>query len=64
MDTKYCENLKQLIDESAHLFQLDDMSYASFVARWGYKSKVSVSLAGGVREGGSWEIEKREEKIE
>lgn len=47
MDTKYCENLKQLIDESAHLFQLDDMTYASFVARWGYKSQVSLRMQAG-----------------
>ena len=41
MEVKYSDNLKQLMDETAHKFQLDDLTYSSFVARWGYKYKVS-----------------------
>lgn len=40
MDMKYRENLKQLIDESAPRFQLDDIGYRSFVAQAGYRTKV------------------------
>ncbi len=42
MDVQYRENLKQLIDESSPKFQLDDMTYGSFVAQFGYKIKVYI----------------------
>ena len=43
MDVQYRENLKQNIDDAAKKFQLDDLTYGSFIAQFGYKTKVSVS---------------------
>lgn len=44
MEVHYRENLKQNIDDSAKKFQLDDMTYGSFIAQFGYKTKVSTCV--------------------
>ncbi len=43
MELKFRQNLKQLITESAPRFSLDSLTYASFVAQFGYKTTVSGS---------------------
>jgi len=40
MELKFRQNLKQLINESAPRFSLDNLTYASFVAQFGYKTTV------------------------
>ena len=48
MDSEYREeNLKQLVNGSAHKFKLDkDINFGSFVAQCGYRYKVSYKSAG------------------
>lgn len=41
MDVQSRDNLKQSIDDSAKKYQLDDITYGSFVAQFGYKTKVN-----------------------
>ena len=40
MDVQSRDNLKQSIDDSAKKYQLDDITYGSFIAQFGYKTKV------------------------
>ena len=40
MDVQSRDNLKQSIDDSAKKYQLDDITYSSFIAQFGYKTKV------------------------
>ena len=42
MDLHYRDNLKELMEESARKFSLDDLTYGSFVAQFGYKTKVGA----------------------
>ena len=42
MELQFRENLKELIDESAPRFSLDNLTYASFIAQFGYKTTVSA----------------------
>ncbi len=41
MDIQYRNTVKQLIKDSAHKFQLDDIAFSSFVSRFGYRTAVS-----------------------
>jgi len=43
MEVHYRENLKQWIDDSSRKFGLDDVTYGSFVAQFGYKNKLCAS---------------------
>jgi hypothetical protein len=42
MDVQSRDNLKQSIGDSAKKYQLDDITYGSFIAQFGYKTKVHV----------------------
>ena len=44
MDIQHRDNLKQLIDDSAHKFQLDDITFGSFVAQLGYRTQVHMHV--------------------
>lgn len=51
MDVQSRDNLKRSIGDSAKKYQLDNITYSSFIAQFGYKTKVlellyySVSVA-------------------
>ena len=42
MDEKYREDLKEMISGSTQKFQLEDINYGSFVAKFGYRMLVRM----------------------
>lgn len=56
MDVKYRNELQQSLRESAQKFQLEDITYSSFVAKFGYRIMVSTFV--GREEGGITELKR------
>ena len=49
MDVQSRDNLKQSIGDSAKKYQLDNITYSSFIAQFGYKTKVIELLCYSMR---------------
>ena len=43
MDVQLRDSLKQSVNDVAKKYQLDDITYGSFVAQFGYKTKVACN---------------------